>query len=453
MDAQVGRLLEELDQQGLRENTIIVLWGDHGWKLGEHDAWAKHTNFENDTRAPLIISAPAMKHAGAKSEALVEFVDVYPTLAELAGLPLPSHLEGVSLKPLLEQPDRAWKSAAFSQYPRKIGKRNLMGYTMRTARHRYTKWVDRRDHAKVDAVELYDHQADPQENTNIAADPANADLVRKLDAQWQAGWAGAKPKTAALSLDFWKMEHQQQNPLPPTMANVPYGDDEQQVLDFWKADSTGPAPLVFFIHGGAWKSNDKNRVAGLRSYLAAGISVVSINYRFVQRAQAAGIQPPVKWPLEDAARALQFVRSKSGEWNLDKTRIGASGGSAGACSSLWLAFHDDMAQPDSADPIARESTRLACAGVLGAQTSLDPAQMREWTPNSVYGGHAFGFSGDKAKKLSAFQQFLDRRDAILPWIKAYSPIELVTPGDPPVYLFYSDTPELGKKVQPSLSIY
>ncbi len=458
VDAQIGRLLDELDQQGLRENTIVVLWGDHGWKLGEHDAWAKHTNFENDTRAPLIISSPRMKQAGTQTEALVEFVDVYPTLAELAGLPLPSHLEGQSMKPLLINPDRPWKEAVFSQYPRKVGKKDLMGYTMRTARYRYTKWVDRKDPAKVDAVELYDQETDPQENTNVAADPAKAEIIQKLDAQWQAGWTKAKadpkakpkPKTAAAPaespapLDFWKMEFEQEHPLPPTLANVPYGDDEQQKLDFWKADTKGPAPLVFFIHGGAWKSNDKDRVTGLRSYLAAGISVVSINYRYVQRAQAAGIQPPVKWPLEDAARALQFVRSKAGEWNLDKTRVGASGGSAGACSSLWLAFHDDMAQPGSSDPIARESTRLKCVGVLGAQTSLDPVQMKEWTPNSLYGGHAFGFNGDKAKKLSAFQQFLDHRDEILPWIKAYSPIELVSADDPPVHLYYTDTPELGQ---------
>jgi choline-sulfatase len=451
VDAQVGRLLDELEQQGLRENTIVVLWGDHGWKLGEHDAWAKHTNFENDTRAPLIISAPRMKQAGTKTDALVEFVDIYPTLAELASLPLPKHLEGQSLKPLLIKPDRPWKDAAFSQYPRKVGKKDLMGYTMRTARYRYTKWVDRKDHSKVEAVELYDHETDPEENVNIAAQPNHAEIIQQLDAKWQDGWQKNKvtqaPKTkpaTAVNLDFWKMEFQQEQPMPPTIADVAYGSDEQQKLDFWKAESKGPTPLVFFIHGGAWKSNDKDRVSGLRSYLAAGISVVSINYRFVQRAQAAGIQPPVKWPLEDAARALQFVRSKAAEWNIDKTRIGASGGSAGACSSLWLAFHDDMAQPDSADPIARESTRLTCAGVVGAQTSLDPAQMKEWTPNSVYGGHAFGFNGDKAKKLSAFQQFLDQRTGIMPWIKAYSPIELISADDPPVHLFYSDTPELGK---------
>jgi acetyl esterase/lipase len=256
--------------------------------------------------------------------------------------------------------------------------------------------------------------------------------------------AATPPKPATISLEFWKMEFTQPEPLPPTHANVPYGKHAKQVLDFWKADSKEPTPLVFFIHGGAWKSNDKDRVSGLRQYLSAGISVVSINYRFVPEAQAAGINPPVKWPLDDAARALQFVRSKAVEWNLDKTRIGASGGSAGACSSLWLAFHNDLADPKSDDPVARESTRLACAGVVGAQTTLDPQQMKEWTPNSAYGGHAFGLNGDKAKKVTSFQQFLASREQILPWIKEYSPYELVTADDPPVYLFYSDPPALGQ---------
>jgi arylsulfatase A-like enzyme len=194
VDAQVGRLLDELDQQGLRDNTIIILWGDHGWKLGEHQAWAKHTTVENDTRAPLILAVPGMAKAGGEIDALVEFVDIYPTLAELAGLPLPAHLEGISFKPLLANPDRPWKTAAFSQYPRKSGKQDLMGYTMRTDRYRYTKWVDRKNHSKVDAVELYDRQTDPQENTNIANQPANKEIVAKLDEQWQAGWKAAIPK-------------------------------------------------------------------------------------------------------------------------------------------------------------------------------------------------------------------------------------------------------------------
>ena len=191
-DAQIGKVLAELDRLGLRKNTIVILWGDHGWKLGEHDAWCKHSNVENDVNAPLILSVPGMKKVGAHTDALVEFVDIYPTLSELAGLPLPGHLEGASLKPLLDDPKRAWKTAAFSQYPRSQNG-GLMGYSMRTDRYRFTVWVSRTDHSKVDATELYDHQTDPQENTNLAKDPANAELVSRLMEQWRKGWQGAKP--------------------------------------------------------------------------------------------------------------------------------------------------------------------------------------------------------------------------------------------------------------------
>ena len=124
--------------------------------------------------------------------------------------------------------------------------------------------------------------------------------------------------------------------------------------------------------------------------------------------------PPVKAPLEDAARALQFVRSKAEEWNIDKKRIGATGGSAGGCSSLWLAFHDDMADPKSNDPVARESTRLYCAAVNGAQVSLDPKELREWMPNYTYGAHAFG--------LKNLDEVEEQRDKLLTWIKEYSPM-------------------------------
>lgn len=222
----------------------------------------------------------------------------------------------------------------------------------------------------------------------------------------------------------------------PTMANVPYGTHPKQVLDFWKAESAQPTPLLFFIHGGGWTGGDKSRAGGVNECLKAGISVVSVEYRFIQDANAAGVKPPVKWPLEDAARALQFVRSKAAEWNIDKKRIGASGGSAGACSSLWLAFHDDMADPKSSDPVARESTRLWCAAVNGPQTTLDPQQMKDWTPNSTYGGHAFG--------LPKFQQFLEGREKILPWIKQYSPYEWVTADDPPIYMSFSTPPAMGQ---------
>ena len=189
-DAQIGKLLDELDRLDLRKNTIIVLWGDHGWKLGEHGEWCKHSNVENDTNAPLLLSVPGMKQAGKKTKALVEFVDIFPTLSELAGLPLPAHLEGTSFKPVLDNPIRAWKPAVFSQYPR--GKK-LMGYSMRTDRYRFTVWVDRQDHSSVQATELYDHQTDPQENTNVAKVPGNTKLVESLMQQWRLGWRGAKP--------------------------------------------------------------------------------------------------------------------------------------------------------------------------------------------------------------------------------------------------------------------
>ena len=225
----------------------------------------------------------------------------------------------------------------------------------------------------------------------------------------------------------------------PTHAEVRYGEHDRQVLDFWKAESGEPTPVAFVIHGGGWNGGSKERLhrfADPVALLEAGISVVAINYRYVPQAVDAGIKPPVKAPLHDAARALQFVRSKAKHWNIDKKRIGAAGGSAGACSSLWLAFHDDLADPKSDDPVARESSRLWCAAVTGAQTSLDPRQMKEWTPNSRYGGHAFGKRN--------FADFLAARDEILPWIAEYSPYALVSEDDPPVYLIYSRPPAIGE---------
>ena len=189
MDAQVGRVLKELDRLGLRDQTVIVLWGDHGWKLGEHGSWCKHTNFEDDAHAPLICSAPHQKSPNSHTRALVEFVDIYPTLCDLVGIESPDHVEGTSFAPLLDQPARAGKSAAFSQYPRG----RVMGYSMRTDRYRFTRWLGADDHQV--ACELYDHQNDPQENVNIADDPQCASLVAELTSQQQAGWQAVKSHT------------------------------------------------------------------------------------------------------------------------------------------------------------------------------------------------------------------------------------------------------------------
>lgn len=188
VDAMIGRVLDELDNLGLRDNTIVVLWGDHGWKLGEHAMWNKHTNFEIDTRSALMVSVPGMKAQGKKTRALVEFVDIYPTLCELAGIDLPGHLEGTSMAPLLNDPELPWKKAAFSQFPRG----DIMGYSMRTDRFRYTEW-QKIEGREVIARELYDHANDPQENINIAELPENSEQVAGLARMLRDGYAAARP--------------------------------------------------------------------------------------------------------------------------------------------------------------------------------------------------------------------------------------------------------------------
>lgn len=224
----------------------------------------------------------------------------------------------------------------------------------------------------------------------------------------------------------------------PTLRGISYGEHERHVMDVWLAKSKKPTPLVFVIHGGGWVGGSKERIRTFvnpAALLNAGISVVAINYRLIPMAE--GVKPPVKVPLYDAARALQFVRTQADKWNFDKTRIGAAGGSAGSCTALWLALHDDLSNPDSEDPVSRESTHFKCLGLMFPQTSLDPLQMKKWIPNSKYGSHAFG------KKN--FAEFLADRDELLPWIKEYSPYALLSSNAPPSCLFYKTPPALGKE--------
>jgi iduronate 2-sulfatase len=188
-DAQVGKLLAELDRLDLRKDTIVILWGDHGWKLGEYSQWCKHTNFELDTHVPMIISDPDLPK-GTRTNALTEFVDIYPTLAELCGLPVAEDLEGVSVVPLMEDHKKRWKKAAFSQYPRP---KNMMGYSMRTDQYRYTEWIDKKT-SEVKFRELYDLKNDPLCKESIVFKPENEKLVAELHEMMQAGWRKAKPE-------------------------------------------------------------------------------------------------------------------------------------------------------------------------------------------------------------------------------------------------------------------
>lgn len=201
-DAQIGRLMKALNDLGLAENTIVVLWGDHGWKLGEHNGWAKQTTYEIDTHVPMIFSGAGVKAKGKQCSALTEFVDIYPTLCDMAGIPIPDYLQGTSVAPLLENPDLEWKDGAFSQFL--LGRygrtTNIpfeqMGYALRTDSFRYVEWYRWVDDTKKEFLraELYDHEIDPQENKNRAEDSKYKATVEKLAQQLKAGWRNAKPK-------------------------------------------------------------------------------------------------------------------------------------------------------------------------------------------------------------------------------------------------------------------
>ncbi|MCM2372185.1 alpha/beta hydrolase [Aporhodopirellula aestuarii] len=184
----------------------------------------------------------------------------------------------------------------------------------------------------------------------------------------------------ALSATGLVGQDKKQTPQPqiaPTFANVAYGEHEMQVIDFWQAEGDGPRPLLVYIHGGGWVAGDKaRRDADVKPFLDKGISYASINYRLTGEA-------PLPAPVHDAARAIQFIRSKADEWNIRKDRIALTGGSAGACTSMWLLCHDDLADPDSSDPIARESTRVTAAAVTGGQTSIDPKVIEGWLGPNV----------------------------------------------------------------------
>lgn len=234
VDAQIGRMIAALEEAGVRDNTIIIVWSDHGWHLGDMGIWGKATNYEVATRVPLMIWTPDMPRSsrGKTTDALVELIDIYPTLCDLAGIAQPSHLQGHSFVPLLSDPERKWKTAAFSQYPnpalrewaanplspgmretyfgplikevetriihqqkeqwdRELFENDLMGYAMRTDRYRLVIWKDvAHPDAKPVFVELYDYREDPSETINFAQQKPK--LVTRLMAQFNAGWKGSR---------------------------------------------------------------------------------------------------------------------------------------------------------------------------------------------------------------------------------------------------------------------
>lgn len=218
----------------------------------------------------------------------------------------------------------------------------------------------------------------------------------------------------------------------PTLRDVAYGPHERNKLDFWKAESSEPTPLVFYIHGGGWRSGSKESNSGPSlTLLDDGVSYVSINYRLARG------ENTLPCSLDDAAQALQFVRSKAEEWNIDPERIIVSGGSAGGCSSLWLAYHDDLADPHSLDPVERESTRVLAAATIKAQSTINPWVVRERLGPSAF-NHGMIWETVGAPDAETLLNEWDQYEKIS--IEA-SPITHLTPDDPPVFIVYGeDTP-------------
>ncbi len=211
----------------------------------------------------------------------------------------------------------------------------------------------------------------------------------------------------------------------PTFADVAYDVHKRTKLDFWQAEGAGPRPVHVFIHGGGWVQGDKSRkLKDVSSYLAKGISMAAINYRY-------SVTDPLPAPVHDAVRAIQFLRSKAKDWNIDKNKFVLSGSSAGGCTSLIIACHDDFAKPDSDDPVERESSRVQGAAVVGAQSSIDPKQIEPWIGPNVY--HKMIYHAVGEESIEAALRNYAKHEATYKEFSAYNHL---TKDDPPLFLRY-----------------
>lgn len=217
-------------------------------------------------------------------------------------------------------------------------------------------------------------------------------------------------------------------PLPaaPTYADVAYGPAKRNVLDFWQAKGDGPRPLLVYIHGGGWTGGDKKQdPKQVQKFLDQGISYAAINYRLSGEA-------PLPAPVHDAARAIQFLRTKAADWKIDTQHIALTGGSAGACSSMWLLLHDDLADPKAADPVLRESTRVCAAAVSSGQTSIDPKVIEGWLGPNVLKHRMINLSVGEPTIESALANYEKHRTMYA----EFSPYNHVDAKDPPLLMTY-----------------
>ena len=203
VDAQIGKLIQHLKDLDIYDQTIIIIWGDHGWKLGEHNSWCKQSNYNIDIHVPMIVYSPNQKNRGKQTFAITELVDIFPSLCEMSGIEVPDYMEGTSFVPLLENPDKEWKAAAFSQFHRRPkvtpDKKRYMGYSIQTKRYHYIEWFywnnETKEKGEYVTNELYDHETDLDENKNIAGFEGNKELIKKLSGQLNSGWKNARPNS------------------------------------------------------------------------------------------------------------------------------------------------------------------------------------------------------------------------------------------------------------------
>jgi len=213
-----------------------------------------------------------------------------------------------------------------------------------------------------------------------------------------------------------------------THENVSYGEHDANVLDFWKAEGDGPRPLLVYIHGGGWTGGDKKqKPKNFLPFLEKGISYAAINYRHTGT-------DPLPAPVHDAARAIQFLRLKADEWSINTDRIALTGGSAGACTSMWILLHDDLADPNADDPVLQQSTRVAAAAVRGGQTSIDPKVIEDWLGPNVLKHRMINMAVGEKTIEGALKNY-EQHETLY---KEFSPYNHLDEKDPPLFMSYGN---------------
>ncbi|MGZ0164498.1 MAG: sulfatase-like hydrolase/transferase [Planctomycetales bacterium] len=395
-DAQVGRVIERLKATGEADNTIVVLWGDHGWHLGEHAIWGKHALFEESLRSPLIISYPKMPKRGEHSGSMVETIDVFPSVCEIAGLPKPGFVDGVSLQPLIENPSAAGHSAIAYAKAR----------TIRTDTHRLVAHKDGYN-------ELYDHRTPEGETRNVATEQPEvvktllAQLNRRLD-----GDSNPVPEQKSASVKKTKTPFKVK-----VIKDVSYlGKDRAEKLDLYlpEGDGDAPRPAVLIVHGGGWHGGDKAaaREKNIGNTLAAaGYVCASVNFRLSVKSDDLATRLRDIWPknLIDCKTAVQFLRANADKYRIAPEHVGAIGGSAGGHLVAMLAFTAASDELEPSGPYKGLSTRVQAVVPM-------------------YGVHDV--------RLRAREKSSDLSEADAELCRQASPVTYITSDDPPALILH-----------------